>query len=42
VVLVDELATNEPGSLELGMGYTVPVLADQIKGRRGGAFGPKA
>ena len=30
-VLLDELATNEPNSLERGMGYTVPVLADRIK-----------
>ena len=31
LVLVDELATNEPGSVTKGMGYTVPVLADHIK-----------
>jgi hypothetical protein len=31
IVLLDELATNEPGSLERGMGYTVPVLAERIK-----------
>jgi hypothetical protein len=32
LVLVDELATNEPGSLSKGMGYTVPVLAEHIRG----------
>ncbi len=31
LVLVDELASNEPGSLSRGMGWTVPVLADAIK-----------
>lgn len=31
VVLLDELATNEPNSLERGMGYTVPVLSERIK-----------
>ena len=31
LVLVDELATNEPASLEKGMGYTVPVLSEHIK-----------
>jgi hypothetical protein len=31
LVLVDELATNEPGSLSKGMGYTVPILAEEIK-----------
>ncbi|MCF8112146.1 MAG: phage terminase large subunit [Desulfobacteraceae bacterium] len=31
LILVDELATNEPGSLTKGMGYTVPVLAEAIK-----------
>jgi hypothetical protein len=31
LVLVDELATNEPGALTKGMGYTVPVLAEHIK-----------
>jgi hypothetical protein len=31
IVLLDEFASNEPGSLERGMGYTVPVLADRIK-----------
>ena len=30
LVLVDELATNEPGHLNKGMGYTVPVLAELI------------
>jgi hypothetical protein len=32
LILVDELATNEPGNLNVGMRYTVPVLADRIKG----------
>jgi hypothetical protein len=31
LILVDELATNEPGNLNKGMGYTVPVLAEHIK-----------
>ncbi len=31
LVLIDELATNEPGSLTKGMGYTVPVLAERIR-----------
>ena len=31
LVLVDELATNEPGNLSKGLGYTVPVLAERIK-----------
>ena len=31
IVLLDELATNEPNSLERGMGYTVPILAERIK-----------
>ena len=31
LVLVDELATNEPGSLSKGMGYTVPILAERIR-----------
>jgi len=31
LVLVDELATNEPGSVSKGMGYTVPVLSEHIK-----------
>jgi len=31
LVLVDELATNEPGSVTKGMGYTVPVLAERIR-----------
>jgi hypothetical protein len=30
LVLIDELATNEPGNLAKGMGYTVPVLAELI------------
>lgn len=32
LVLVDELATNEPGNLSIGMRYTVPVLAEHIRG----------
>lgn len=32
IVLIDELATNEPGSLSKGMGYTVPMLAEEIVG----------
>ena len=32
IVLLDELATNEPGSLSKGMGYTIPHLAEQITG----------
>jgi len=31
LVLIDELATNEPGSLSKGMGYTVPMLSEEIK-----------
>jgi hypothetical protein len=31
LILVDELASNEPGSLTKGMGWTIPVLADAIK-----------
>lgn len=31
ILLLDELATNEPGSMERGMGYTVPVLAERIR-----------
>jgi hypothetical protein len=31
LVLVDELATNVPGELSKGMGYTVPILAEHIK-----------
>jgi hypothetical protein len=31
LVAVDELATNEPGRLDRGMGYTVPILAEQVK-----------
>jgi hypothetical protein len=30
LVLVDELASNEPGNLSKGLGYTVPVLAEHI------------
>ncbi len=31
LVLLDELATNEPGNVSKGMGYTIPVLAEHIK-----------
>jgi hypothetical protein len=31
LVLIDELATNEPGNVSKGMGYTVPVLAEHLK-----------
>ena len=31
LVLFDELATNEPGSLSKGMGYVVPLLAERIR-----------
>lgn len=31
LVLVDELATNKPGNLNVGLGWTVPVLADAIR-----------
>lgn len=31
LLFLDEVATNEPGSLNKGMGYTVPILADRIK-----------
>jgi hypothetical protein len=31
VLALDELVTNEPGSLTRGMGYTVPQLAEEIK-----------
>jgi len=31
LVLVDELATNERGNLNHGMGYTVPILAEHIR-----------
>lgn len=31
LLLLDELATNEPGSLTKGMGYTVPVLSERIR-----------
>lgn len=30
VVVMDEVATNQPGSLTRGMGYTVPRVADEI------------
>lgn len=31
IVLIDEMATNEPGSLSKGMGYTIPMLSEEIK-----------
>lgn len=31
LVIVDELATHKPGSLNAGLGWTTPVLADAIK-----------
>ncbi|GAB6061152.1 terminase family protein [Desulfonatronum parangueonense] len=31
ILVLDEYATNQPGSLEKGMGYTVDILADRIK-----------
>lgn len=31
LILIDELATNEPGSLTKGMGWTVPILAEAIR-----------
>ena len=31
VVLIDELATNVPGQLNQGLGWTIPTLADAIK-----------
>lgn len=31
LVAVDELATNEPGRLDRGMGYTTPLLAERIR-----------
>jgi hypothetical protein len=31
ILLLDELATHEPGSLERGMGYTIPILGERIK-----------
>jgi hypothetical protein len=31
IVLVDELATNKPGQLNEGRGWTVPTLAEEIK-----------
>lgn len=31
LIAVDELATNEPGTLDKGMGYTVPVQAELIR-----------
>jgi len=31
IVLIDELATNEPGTLNTGMQYTVPSIAEEIK-----------
>ncbi|MBC8394150.1 MAG: hypothetical protein H8E17_16485, partial [Deltaproteobacteria bacterium] len=31
LILIDELSTNEPGSLTKGMGWTVPILAEAIR-----------
>lgn len=31
VVIIDEIATNEPGSLSKGVNYTIPMLAEEIK-----------
>ena len=31
IILVDELASNEPGSMTKGLGWTVPVLAEGIR-----------
>jgi hypothetical protein len=31
IILLDELATNEPGSLERGMGYSIPILSERIR-----------
>jgi hypothetical protein len=31
ILVLDEYASNQPGSLEKGMGYTVDILADRIK-----------
>ncbi|MGE8684086.1 MAG: phage terminase large subunit [Acinetobacter sp.] len=31
IVVVDELVTNKAGNLNLGLGWTVPVLAEEIK-----------
>jgi hypothetical protein len=31
LVLVDELATNEPGNVSKGLGWTVPILAEEIR-----------
>lgn len=30
IIVLDELATNAPGSVDRGMGYTIPHLCDQI------------
>lgn len=30
LILVDELATNEPGNVSKGLGWTVPILAEEI------------
>lgn len=32
IILVDELASNEPGNLDKGLGWTVPILAESIRG----------
>ena len=31
LILVDELATNDPGNLNQGLGWTVPILAEAIR-----------
>jgi len=31
LVVIDMIATNEPGHLNKGLGYTVPRIADEIK-----------
>jgi len=31
LILIDELATNEPGSLIKGLGWTIPILSEAIK-----------
>lgn len=31
LILIDELATNEPGNLTKGLGWTVPILSEAIK-----------
>lgn len=31
IIIIDEMATNEPGSLSKGCGYTIPMLSEEIK-----------